>query len=106
MEQYGEKKLPHPYGEQKLVEELLFNKNQALDKIRQTIKENRDPSATEDFGEIIDLFEAGEFRSEVVTIIGNNIDLASEQNANTLQKIFDKLKNSKHIDFEKMDIEE
>jgi hypothetical protein len=59
------------------VEDLLQRKNQCLEKIRVKIEKNMTQQNTEDFTEIIDVFEEKSFRTEILlNIIAQNEDLA------------------------------
>ena len=76
------------------MEDLLFNKNQCLEKIRVKIGQNVNYKHNEDFNEIIDLFEEKSFRTEILlNIINKNEDLAFTQNQKVLQKIIAKVKS-------------
>ena len=60
-----------------MVEDLLQRKNQCLEKIRVKIEKNMTQQNTEDFTEIIDVFEEKSFRTEILlNIISKNEDLA------------------------------
>ena len=59
------------------MEDLLQRKNQCLEKIRVKIEKNMTQQNTEDFTEIIDVFEEKSFRTEILlNIIAQNEDLA------------------------------
>lgn len=58
--EYQKTQLPNPYGEQKLIEEMLTLKNQHLDGIRQRCV--NDP----EFDEILDAFNQQEFNNGIL----------------------------------------
>lgn len=99
IQHYQAKNLPCSEGEPKMVEDLIWMKNQAIAKIRGKCIHQAE------IEEVIDIFTQKDFNQQILMrIVDENEDMCMRHNSASLAKIIERLKQSKHFNMDQMDI--